>query len=380
MQKKSSWRYHLRFAAYADSALGKPMSQAFRRLQYLALILLCSAATLALYDIAGERLEPATNATRGWLAMAVDDYSNWLLTLTPATILMAFIAGIRPRRRIVRVVWLGIGLLCTSIIGTIFKDYLLYGSDITWMIVKWRKVAAESCGIALPTALLITLYEVHLRSLDAAEAALRVQADRIMKAAQLNKARLRLLHAQIEPHFIFNSLAHVRRLYQVDPLKGRQMLTAVIHYFASAFPSLRQETCSLEQEAALITAYLDIHRLRMGSRLAYDVAFPTNLLPLRIPSMVLLTLVENAIKHGLSPLPEGGYVRISASQTRELLELNVADSGRGVTECSGCGIGLANIRTRLNSLYGTSAALKLSTNQPRGITATIRLPMRLLVA
>jgi LytS/YehU family sensor histidine kinase len=118
----------------------------------------------------------------------------------------------------------------------------------------------------------------------------------------------------------------------------------------------------------------------MGSRLAYEVVFPESLLKLQIPTMVLLTLVENAIKHGLSPLPEGGYVRISALQTGDVLELSVADSGLGITHCSGSGTGLANIRARLNTLYGGSAALRLTINQPRGITAAVCLPIRQLVA
>jgi Histidine kinase len=380
MSETISKRCYLRVVAYADNRLAKPVSQAFRRFQYLALMLVCSAAALTLYDIVGESREPTTSATTGWLTFGTHSYLDWLLTLAPATILMVLLAEVRPQRRITRVIWLSIGLLSACITGAILKDYLLNDADAGWMIAHWRHVAGGTAAVALPAALLITLYEFHLRSIDVAEAAVRVQTDRNTKAAQLSKARLRLLHAQIEPHFIFNSLAHVRRLYQIDPLKGRQMLAAVIHYFASAFPSLRQETCSLEQEAALITAYLNIHRLRMGSRFAYEVLFPPNLLSLQIPTMVLLTLVENAVKHGLSPLPEGGFVRVSAMQTGDLLELRVADSGRGMTECSGSGIGLANIRARLRSLYGSSSVLKLSSNQPRGITATVRLPMQLLIA
>jgi LytS/YehU family sensor histidine kinase len=354
------------------------MPQAFRRFKYLTLMLVCSATTLALYDIAGEYLRPTTSSTTGWVTFGVHCFLDWLLTLTAATILLVLLGAIRPQRRVTRVIWLSIGLLCTCIIGTILKDRLLYGAYPELMDQVWRHVAEGVFAVALPTALLMMIYEFHLRALDAAEAAVKVHTDRNRKAAQLSKARLRLLHAQIEPHFIFNSLAHVRRLYQTDPLKGRQMLTALILYFASAFPSLRQENCSLEQEAALITAYLKIHRLRMGSRLAYEVRFPPGLLSVRIPTMMLLTLVENAVKHGLSPLPEGGYVRISAIETDGLLEVRVADSGRGMTECSGSGIGLANIRARLDSLYGASATLKLSSNQPRGFTATVRLPTQLL--
>jgi signal transduction histidine kinase len=378
MKRKNLGQTFSRFFVSADKALRIPMSAVFRRLQYLALILLCSAAALSLYDVVGIGVLGSTSAPADWQTAAIEAYLQWMLTLIPAMILMVMIGGVRSRQRVTRIILLTVGLACASIIGPIIKNYILYGTDAASQIVRWRKVAAEACGVALPIGLLLTLYEFHVRSLDAAEAALKVEADRIKKAAQLSSARLRLLHAQIEPHFIFNSLAHVRRLYQIDPLKGRQMLAALIHYFASAFPSLRQETCSLEQEAALIAAYLDIHRLRMGSRLNYDVGFPSNLLPLRIPTMVLLTLVENAVKHGLSPLPEGGYVRIIALQTADSLELRVADSGRGMTDCSGSGIGLSNIRARLNSLYGASAVLKLSSNQPRGVTATVRLPLQFL--
>ena len=191
----------------------------------------------------------------------------------------------------------------------------------------------------------------------------------------MSKARVRLLRAQIEPHFIFNSLAHVRRLYQVDPVTGEEMLSSLIQYFASALPSLRRETCSLAEEATLLDAYLGIHRLRMGSRLAYEVAFPAQLLAEQVPTMILLTLVENAIKHGLSPLPEGGFVRVSALAGTNRLEVRVADTGHGMTQSSGHGTGLANIRARLSNLYGSAASVTLTSNQPRGITATVRLPL-----
>jgi len=356
------------------------VSHGYQDLQYSVLILLCSAAALTFYNILAGILDPEMKAPINWLAVGIESYLEWLSTLTPAAILMVIVGGLRTQRRVTRVVWLSIGVMCACLVGTILEDFLLHGADTAWILAHGRKVLADACVIALPAAFLVTIYEFHLRSLDVADAALKVQADQITMEAELNKARLRLLNAQIEPHFIFNSLAHVRRLYQIDPVKGHQMLASLIRYFENAFPSLRQETCSLKQEAALLDAYLNVHRMRMGSRLAYEVVFPASLLKLQIPTMVLLTLVENAIKHGLSPLPEGGYVRISALQTGDVLELSVTDSGRGITQCSGSGTGLANIRARLNTLYGGSAALRLTINQPRGITAAVCLPMRQLVA
>lgn len=367
-------------AGHARDPFTKPVSQAFRRPQYLVLILLCAVAALTLNEIVGASLQGAATPTTSWLRVAIGSYLEWLITLVPAAILIAFVGEVRAQRGVTRVFWLSIGLMFACITGTILKDSLLYGANIAWIMAHFRDVLADTCALTFPVALLVIIYELHLSSSEAVEAALRVQSGRIKKEAEVSRGRLRLLRAQIEPHFIFNSLAHVRRLYQIDPAKGHQMLASLIRYFGSAFPSLRQETCSLEQEAALIGAYLDIHCLRMGTRLVYEVAFPSNLCGLQIPTLMLLTLVENAIKHGLSPMPDGGFVRVSAVQTDTVLELRVADSGRGLTACSGRGTGLANIRARLNALYGSAAVLRLSTNQPCGITAVVRLPMSRVAA
>jgi hypothetical protein len=372
--------YVSRLIAHAGDLLGRPPLQSLRRLPYVLFLLLGSVAVLTLSETVRALARPAVQTQTGWLALGAQLCLDWLVALAPAIVLMFLLGEIRSPHRITQVVCLSIGLLCACIIGVAFKDFLLYGADAVWMAGNRREVLADVCAIAFPAALLITIYEFHFSGQNAAEAALRVQADGILKESELSRARLRLLRAQIEPHFIFNSLAHVRRLYEIDPITGRLMLKSLIRYFASALPSLHQETCSLEQEAALITAYLEIHRLRMGSRLAYEVDFPANLSKLQIPTLVLLTLVENSVKHGLSPLPEGGFVRISALQTDDVLALCVADSGRGITDCSGSGTGLANIRARLNTLYGSSAALSLSSNRPRGVTAAVRLPMRQLVA
>jgi hypothetical protein len=348
-----------------------------RRFWYSAVLLLGAVTALTLYGIVAEAFKPEPRTT-DWAAFISEAALNWLVSLAPLAALMALFSGVFLRRALARVLCLSVGVICTAVVGTILCDVLFNGGDAVWLLANPRDVIADTVLVVLPAGLMVALYEFHRKKLYASEAAVRAHADQIAVEAELIKARLWLLRAQIEPHFIFNSLAHVRRLYQIDAASGHRMLDSLVRYFTGALPSLRQETCTLAEEATLIGAYLDIHRQRMGSRLGYAVVFPPEILVLRVPSMMLLTLVENAIKHGLSPVLEGGFIRVSTKVSGDVLELCVADSGGGMTVSSGQGTGLANIRARLSALYGDTATLTLSINQPRGITAAIRLPLRSL--
>jgi len=189
-----------------------------------------------------------------------------------------------------------------------------------------------------------------------------------------------MLQAQIEPHFLFNTLATVRRLYETSPGDAATMLDNLMRYLAVALPQMRASDSTLGREADLTGAYLDIQRIRMGPRLAYDIAIPDSLRNNRVPPMMLLTLAENAIKHGLAPLPEGGQIRVSATVSGNELQMRVEDTGRGFVQSSGGGTGLANIRARLTAVYGPAARLTLAHNTPRGIAATIAVPLSSKVA
>jgi signal transduction histidine kinase len=353
---------------------GRPFWAIARRLQDSAILLLCSIAALTLYAVVLEALKPVPTAD--WVAFTRLSFLNWFVSLAPVAILLVLMSGLIRKRPLARVVLLITGVFCAATVGTILADILFNGGDAAWLLANPRDVLADTVVTGLPAGLLVAVYEFHRKHLDASEAAVRLRAERIAMEAELSNARLWLLRAQIEPHFIFNSLAHVRRLYQIDVTSGNKMLDSLIRYFTGALPSLRQETCTLAEEATLIDAYLDIHRRRMGSRLGYAVVFPRETLELKVPSMLLLTLVENAIKHGLSPLREGGFIRVSTSMSGSMLELRVADSGRGMAVSSGQGTGLANIRARISALYGSSASLTLTANQPRGVTAVVRFPWR----
>ena len=194
--------------------------------------------------------------------------------------------------------------------------------------------------------------------------------------AQMVEARLSALQAQIEPHFLFNTLANVKRLYETTPSRGREMLSSLIGYLRAALPSMRQSGSTVEREFDLARSYLTILRMRMGDRLRFDIAVQQGLEQLRMPPMVLATLVENAVKHGLSPLPEGGRIALSACRADDDLLVEVRDNGAGFSATGGSGVGLANTRSRLAALYGHAASLTLAVSSPRGVVAQVRLPAK----
>ena len=195
--------------------------------------------------------------------------------------------------------------------------------------------------------------------------------------AQMMEAHLSALQAQIEPHFLFNTLANVKRLYETVPAQGREMLSSLINYLRAALPSMRQSGSTLERELELARSFLTILKMRMRERLDFAIDEDPALAGARVPPMVLPTLVENAIKHGLSPLPEGGRIDIRARRDGNDLVVEVRDDGAGFSGSGGTGVGLANTRSRLAAIYGGRAGLELASGTPRGVVARIRLPFEL---
>jgi signal transduction histidine kinase len=224
-------------------------------------------------------------------------------------------------------------------------------------------------------AVLVAGYVYYMRAQAAQEEARAAELRRGALETQQLATRLRLLQAQVEPHFLFNTLSNVRRLYQSDAAAGRAMLAQLTRYLRAALPRMRENEATLADEIDLVSAYLGVQQVRMGARLEVAIDVPAALLEARIPSMMLATLVENAIKHGIAPQPEGGTIRVSAVRNGDCLMLTVADTGRGFAAASGTGVGLANSRARLSALYGSRAALKLEANSPRGVVAVITLPL-----
>jgi hypothetical protein len=229
--------------------------------------------------------------------------------------------------------------------------------------------------LAVFILLIAVVFEFRHRALMTAGTLMRAEIDAISADASLRDASLKVLQAQVAPHFLFNTLANVRRLSRLDTGAAAAMLGDLVHYFSVTLTHRDAPRCRLGDEARLVDAYLRIHRVRMGTRLHYEVDVPDDLSNQTVPSMMLLTLVENAIKHGINPLVEGGFVSVRAERRDSALRLEVADSGRGLSVSEGHGSGLANIRARLGMLYGPRATLALEQGRPRGLVACISLPL-----
>jgi len=227
---------------------------------------------------------------------------------------------------------------------------------------------------------IVLIYALQQRSAAAAAAVHQAQLDQIALSKQMLEAQLQVMRAQIEPHFLFNTLANVKRLTQTDIAGGVTMLDNLILYLRAALPRMREERTTLGQEADLVHAYLEVLRIRMGDRLQFAIDVAPSLRGEPFPPMMLLTLVENAIKHGLTPSPHGGAIGVRAERSGDGFVVRVADTGVGfgVAAAGGTGVGLANTRARLAALYGDAASLSLAPNTPSGVVATLEVPQRLV--
>lgn len=226
-------------------------------------------------------------------------------------------------------------------------------------------------------ALLAAILLFAAREREAQRRIHRVRLALVEIDKQAAELRLRLLQAQIEPHFLFNSLASVKRLYEREAGKGRALLRNLIDYLRVATGRARQRDATLGEEVALARSFLAIFQVRMGTRLRMHFDVPANLEAALVPPLMLGTLVENAIKHGIAPRASGGSLGISASSHEGRLAIAVVDDGVGFRSRSGPGVGLANTRARLETQFARAGVLELTANAEGGVTATIRLPLRL---
>ena len=210
----------------------------------------------------------------------------------------------------------------------------------------------------------------------------RTKARQIAAENAATEAQLRLLQAQIEPHFLFNTLANVVSLMEADPRRAKSMLEAFVEYLRASLSGLGHGRHTLGDEIDLIDAYMRIIKIRMEDRLEYAIEVPAALRGLTLPALTLQPLVENAIVHGLEPQIAGGHVRVGAKSDGRSLVVTVDDDGAGlaapastIARRAGSGTALANIRRRLEQAYGSSASLDIGAAEPRGVRARLSLPV-----
>ena len=236
------------------------------------------------------------------------------------------------------------GLLQLLILGVMF------GSIITYFFSSREQIAASK----------VEIQEEKIKRLTSEK-----------KAAEAN---LKLLQAQIEPHFLFNTLSNVLNLLDSDVEKGKSMLVDFTRYLRTSLVKIRGQHTTLGHEMEMIRAYLNIFKVRMEDRLKFSLDLPDQLTDIAFPPMLLQPLVENAIKHGLEPKVEGGQITIKAEEKNGILRLAVVDTGMGISGDYHSGLGLANVRERLASLYDNRATFILEENQPCGVIATLEVP------
>lgn len=244
--------------------------------------------------------------------------------------------------------------------------------------VSLQLSAAESLRWSLLAGFLSAVFVLHRSALSTARLASEIEEAReALKREQLGM-QLQLLQAQIEPHFLFNTLANMRRLYRTRPGAGAHMIDCLLRYLRAALPQIRQSSATLGDELELVRAYLELVGIRMGRRLRYSITAEPTLLAAAFPPMLLMTLIENAVKHGLEPAPQGGTVAVAAHVVDGELQVVVADDGVGLggADTGGTGVGLANIRRQLSLRFGNAAALTIAGRLPHGVACSLRLQLQ----
>lgn len=194
----------------------------------------------------------------------------------------------------------------------------------------------------------------------------------------MTETRLRLLQAQIEPHFLFNTLASAQQLSQKGAPDAAKLVGHLVRFLRMSIPSMRENRGALKRDFEQVAAYLSIMQTRMGDRLAFAVHADAEVEDFALPPALVMTLVENAIKHGIEPAAAGGRVDLSAARAGESVVISVRDTGVGFTSTAsseiGGGLGLSNVAQRLQAIYGADAHVKLTQNTPHGCVAVLTLP------
>ncbi len=282
----------------------------------------------------------------GWLA-------RWALQIIAIAVVVplgAFLAywlttGGSPQLATDRLRLMGYGMLTFA--GILFAPWIAVGA-----LVRQRDAFARDQA----TAFALERSELERKALD---------------------ARFRLLQAQVEPHFLFNTLANVQALVDAGAPQASTVLRSLVAYLRAAVPRLHEPATSLSQELQLVRAYLDVMHMRMPDRLKFQIHTEEGMAGLQCPPMTLLTLVENAVRHGIDPSEMGGSIEIEVRLEAGRCTLSVTDTGVGLQPVSrGLGTGLAALRERLQLTFGGEAQLSLSEVAPHGVRAELSFPAR----
>ncbi|WP_423020478.1 sensor histidine kinase [Undibacterium sp. Di27W] len=246
----------------------------------------------------------------------------------------------------------------------------------------WPVMSTGHASWLLPAILLVFIFvtvlpaAIDLEIRHRTQASLAAEASKHKVERQMLEARLAALQGQIEPHFLFNTLANTRVLIHQDANQAEQMLNHLIAYLRAAMPDMRLSTTTLGQELDRAAAYLQIFQIRLGARFQFSVQAANDARACLIPPLAVMSLVENAIKHGIEPQPGDVRIDIIAHNEAGQLQVEVRDNGRGFHGELGSGVGLLNVQERLLALFGEQAELRLQAQDDGGVNAMLILPAR----
>ncbi len=267
------------------------------------------------------------------------------------------------------------------LIGATLDRY--YGNDLRqtfYLRFQATLVAGLSAGL-LYAAIAAAIVYLRAQRLAIANKRLSVEINESDVQRQLTETRLRLLQAQIEPHFLFNTLASAQQLSQKGAPDAAKLIGHLVRFLRMSIPSMREDRGALKRELEQVAAYLSIMQTRMGERLTFAVHADPEVADFELPPALVMTLVENAIKHGVEPAASGGRVDVRAVLAGNSVVISVCDTGVGLTSMesseTGGGLGLSNIAQRLQATYGADAHVKLTQNTPHGCIATLTIPRKI---
>jgi sensor histidine kinase YesM len=294
--------------------------------------------------------------------------------ITICLIIMLLLRAFKPKNRTSAVFVILIGMACGMLAGHLMAAFILRQSLPTFLW-GWKKEFLKTIGfwLTLSSAIGYFFYS-QTRIKISKEIIQQERINRLSSEKEVLEANLKLLQAQVEPHFLFNTLSNVLSLIDTDPAKGKSMLLDLIHYLRTSLSRTLPVATTIEQEMNMIKAYLNIQKVRMGERLRFSIELPDALREHPFPPMLLQPLVENAVKHGLEPSIEGGEITINVVEENGYIRMEVKDTGNGFNSYDTAGVGIANVRERIRLIYGDKGRLVLEANVPHGVKAMIEVP------
>ncbi|HPG60488.1 MAG TPA: histidine kinase [Casimicrobium sp.] len=321
-----------------------------------------------------------------WLVPDIAFFEAWpalnvLFFLVGLAILPVFSPNASLSRKLIHIsVFAPIAAVFIAVlIGAALDRY--YGNDLQqtfYLRFQTMLVAGLSAGL-LYAAVVGAIVYLRAQRVAVVNKLLTTEVKESDIQRQLTETRLRMLQAQIEPHFLFNTLASAQQLAQKGAPDAAKLIGHLVRFLRMSIPSMRDDKGALKREFEQISAYLAIMQTRMGGRLSFSVSADASVEQFALPPALVMTLAENAIKHGIEPAADGGRIDITAKVDGNTVVVTVADTGVGFVSTdskdAGGGLGLSNIAQRLQAIYGDAAKVKLMQNTPHGCIATLSLPL-----